>query len=181
MPFDPNWESPTFREKGHSYWWIILVIAAIGVAVYFAMLQQPASPSVPQQKQEAVSAPSAPAEQTSAPTASLYQSAAPSFDSKCAIAAGIVPGSIKREGSKLSFTFKNSGKITIEGSYFEASNLDKKAYRQNSESLEPGKTIAYSVDLDDVSKELGVAVKSFIVLPVQNSKACLNQKLIVIK
>ena len=49
------------------------------------------------------------------------------------------------------------------------------------ESLAPGAEATYSIDLNDVSSEVGIAVKSFIVLPVQNSKACLNQRMIIIK
>lgn len=178
MPFDPKWEPPSFREKEHSYWWILCVILVIGVVVYLVMQQPAPASTLTEQKQAAVPAPSS---EASAQAAPVYQSTAPLFDSKCTIAAGIVPGSIKKAGNKVTFTLKNSGKLLIEGSYFEALGLEKKAYRKNSESVAAGKEISYSVDLDDVSKEIGVAVNSFVVLPVQNSKACLNQRMIVIK
>ncbi len=178
MPIDPNWEPPRLTERKRSIWKISLaVIVILFVALYIAYLI--VSPSVVSTQQETA----APVSQGAVSTVEkpMFKSEAPAFDSKCSVAAGIVPGSIVNKDNKISFTFRNSGKMTIEGSYFEASNMEKKAYRKNMESLAPGAEATYSIDLNDVSNEVGIQVKSFIVLPVQNSKACLNQRMIVIQ
>ncbi|HIH39710.1 TPA: hypothetical protein HA219_03255 [Candidatus Woesearchaeota archaeon] len=178
MPIDPNWEPPRLTERKRNAWKIVLaIIVVLFVVLYVAYLI--ASPKVVTQKETA--APASQGGTSPAVEKQAFKSEAPEFDSKCTVVAGIVPGSIVNQNNKISFTFRNSGKSTIEGSYFEASNEAKKAYRKNMESLAPGAEATYSIDLNDVSSEVGIAVKSFIVLPVQNSKACLNQRMIIIK
>jgi hypothetical protein len=169
-------EPPEFRyavEKRSPLPWIISILIVIALIVYFI-----AQPKQVSQKVEEVSQPPQKAAET--PAGPVFKSEAPPFDTKCTVVAGVIPGSIVNLDGKVTFTFKNNGKFTIEGSYFEASNQDIKAYRKNSESLEPGKEITYSIDLNDVSSEVGVMVKSFVVLPIQNDNACLNQRMIVI-
>jgi len=179
MPIDYRWEPPSLRERKKSYWWAYLIgiILVLWIVLYVLYLLTPVPvPAV--QKQETVQQPvQAPVQEEKA----VFKSDVPPFDSKCTVTAGIVSGSIKIVDNIASFTFKNSGKIEIKGSYFEASNFEKKAYRKNMESVAPGSEITYTVDLDDVSLEVGIQVKSFVILPIQNDNACFNQRMIVIK
>ncbi len=178
MSWLDEFEAPHFRHRKpkdySSLIWIVVFILVVGAVYYF--VTRPVAQEVVQ-KQESNQQPSQSADNNSSP---VFKSEAPTFDTKCNVVAGVISGSLQRVGDKISFTFKNNGKVTIEGSYFEASNNDVKAYRKNTDSLEPGKDITYSIDLDDVSKEVGVKVNSFVVLPIQNGKACLNQRMIVI-
>lgn len=176
MPIDPTWEPPrlTERKRSHLWIWIVILIIAIGL-VYYYFSQPKAAPVVQQQTVQETQPAS---NQTAATPAFVSQ--APAFDSKCSVVAGIVSGSITRAGDIISFTFKNNGKETIEGSYFEASNENNKVYRQNTESLAPGSEATYTVDLGSISTDLGIKVNSFVIYPVQNAKACVNQRMIVI-
>ena len=172
-----DYEAPHFRHKKpinfRPYvYGLIVILLIVGIVYYFVN-----KPVVVEEKTETTETAQTTETQTSSP---IFKSEVPPFDSKCTVVAGVIPGSVINTDNKITFTFKNNGKATIEGSYFEASNNGVKAYRKNTESLEPGKEITYSIDLDDVSNEVGIKVKSFVVLPVQNSKACLNQRMIVI-
>jgi hypothetical protein len=177
MPIDPKWEPPRLMERQRSRWWqwALVLILIIGLVIFFPRQSAPVT-----SQQETTAAPT---QETTTPIESktAFKSEAPSFDSHCTVVAGVVPGSIKTVDSTVTFTFKNNGKVTIEGSYFEASNEAVKAYRQNSDKLEPGKEVSYSIDLNSVSNEVGVQVKKFVVLPVQNSKACENQRMLVVQ
>ena len=172
-----DYEAPHFRRKKPINFrpyvlGLIVILLIVGIVYYFMN-----RPAVVEEKTETTETAQTTETQTSSP---VFKSEAPAFDSKCTVVAGVIPGSIINADSKITFTLKNNGKVVIEGSYFEASNEDKKAYRKNSESLEPGKEITYSIDLNDVSTEVGIKVKSFVVLPIQNGKACMNQRMIVI-
>ncbi|MEK6886654.1 MAG: hypothetical protein AABW88_02370 [Nanoarchaeota archaeon] len=178
MAIDPRWVPPRLVERKNNTWKIVLVaILALLAVLYVAYLI--ASPKTVSTQQ--VTSPVAQPASTPVAEKPVFKSDAPPFDSKCTVVAGVIPGSIVNQDNKVRFTFRNSGKITIEGSYFEASNVDKKAYRKNMESLAPGAEATYSIDLNDISNEVGISVKSFVILPVQNAKACLNQRMIVIK
>ena len=178
MSWLDDYEAPHFRTKKPINWkpyvsGLIVILLIIAVVYYFVTKPVVEETIVPEETSQ-------PSETTETVASPVFKSSAPPFDSKCTVVAGVIPGSINNVDGEISFTFKNNGKINIEGSYFEASNQEVKAYRQNTESLEPGKEITYSIDLNDVSTEVGIAVKSFVVLPVQNGKACLNQRMIVI-
>ena len=171
-----DYQAPHFRTKNPTNWkpyvfGLIIILLIVGIVYYF--MNRP----VVVEEQTPTTEVTQPTETAASP---VFKSEVPPFDSKCTVVAGVISGSVLNFDNKITFTFKNNGKATIEGSYFEASNEDVKAYRKNSESLEPGKDITYSIDLNDVSTEVGIQVKSFVVLPVQNGKACMNQRMIVI-
>ncbi|MBN2420972.1 hypothetical protein JXB27_01700 [Candidatus Woesearchaeota archaeon] len=183
--FIDNWEPPRLEERQNSFgWlWLIFLFVAIGLVVLFLMQQKTGS-QAPSQTVQETSAPSA--SESSTPGASSAQpnvaaSSAPEIDRSCTAVAGIVPGTTVRDGNVITVSFKNNGKVGIEGSYFEFSSGEKKIYKMNSEAVAIGGLVTYTVDLDDAAGELGSEVKSFVILPIQNGKACLNQRMVVIK
>ncbi len=176
--FLDNYEPPTFRDERSSNTGlivgVIILVLAIGLVVYF--LSQPTTASSVQTVQQQAPV----AQENSVPAVVSTASSAPNVNTKCSVVAGIVPGSIKTTASTVSVTFKNNGHLPIEGSYFEFSAGDKKSYQKNSDAVAPGKSISYTVNLDDASTALGMKVTSFVVLPIQDGQACLNQRMIVI-
>jgi len=164
--------APSKVQKGNSMGWIVAAIVVIVIIAYFVMKsgnQVPASTG-----NEPSQAPAAPGALTSA--------TAPEMDKKCTVAIGVVPGSQVMNGDSLSVTFKDSGRVNVEGTYFEFVDASgKMIFRKNSDVVQPGATITYTVNLAEVSTELGSAVKTFIVYPIQNGLACDNQKAYVIK
>jgi len=183
--FINEWEPPRLEEKESSLWWLWLIIlfVAIGLVVVFLMQQsktgtqtQSNVEQIAKETLESSPAVSEPSTQTN-----VEASNAPEMNSKCTAVAGIVPGTLKKEGSKVTVSFKNNGKVGIEGSYFEFSGVDKKAYRKNSDAVAQGETVTYTVDLDDAANELGSPVKAFVVFPIQEEKACMNQRMVVIE
>lgn len=152
---------------------LFLIVVLVGCAKQAQTTQQ----VTPAQQPEQAPAPS----QSGTPVVTTTAASAPQMDTKCDVVAGIIPGSVKQEATSISVTFKNSGKKTIEGSYFEFIAGEKTSFRKNADTLEPGKTITYSVDLAQAATDLGVAVQSFVILPIQDGKACLNQRMVVIK
>ncbi len=183
MVLPDDFEPPSFREKAQASWiaLAVLLIIAVGLLIFFVSRPTPTAITQPTESvgSQPSSGSSAPSSET--PVVTAEAASAPEMNTKCTVVAGIVPGSIQRSDNSISVTFKNNGKKTIEGSYFEFSSDSKKTYKKNSDAVEPGKTITYSVSLDNAATELGIAVKSFVVLPVEDGKACLNQRMIVIK
>jgi len=112
----------------------------------------------------------------------LQQAAAPEFDKKCTIAGGVPPGSKTVSDNTVVVTYRNTGRVANEGTYFEFTSADgTKNYRKNTDALAPQESIVYTVDLNSVAQELGSAVKTFAIYPIQGGKACLNQPAFVIK
>ncbi len=151
--------------------WIIAAIAVIVIIAFFVM--RPGKVDVMEKKEAAPSEQIAPG--------GLAPSEAPAMEKKCTIAIGIVPGTKSVKDNVVTVTFKNNGRVEMEGTYFAFSDEAGKAvYRKNPDAVEPGKTMTYTVDLNQVATELGSAVKSFVVFPIQDGKACENQRSIVI-
>lgn len=121
------------------------------------------------------------AEKAAAPAkGELTTSAAPEMNKKCTIAIGVVPGTKTVTGSNVAITFKNNGRVAMEGSYFEFSDGTKSIFRKNTDTVAPGATITFKVDLGQISSELGINVRKYIVYPIQGGKACENQRNVVI-
>lgn len=158
-------ESPV-RESNSMGW----IIAAIVVVVIIAFLVMKGG--TPTKTAEKETAPVAKGEVTA--------SAAPPMDKKCTIAIGVVPGTKKVDGNNVAITFKNNGRTAMEGSYFEFSDGTKSVYRKNTDTVAPGATITFKVDLGQVASELGINIRKYVVYPVQGGKACENQRNVVI-
>ncbi len=157
------------KESGNALGWII---AAVVVIVILYLVMRGGNQSASQ------TAPTAPSE---AGAGKLIQSEAPAFDKKCTIAIGIVPGTKTIKDNVVTVSFKNNGRVAQEGAYFAFTDASGKvSYQKNSDTVAPGASIAYTVDLNQVATQVGAAVKSFIVYPVQGGKACENQRGIVI-
>lgn len=164
-------EAPSRAKKSSPMGWIVAAIVVIAIIAYFVTTSNNAPV---QQNQPAPS-------NNAGPVGGLTKAEAPTFEKKCTVAIGIVPGTKTVTNNVVSVTFKNNGRIALEGTYFSFADASGKVvYRKNSDAVEPGKTIAYTVDLNEVATELGSAVKAFIVYPIQDGKACDNQKAIVI-
>ncbi len=181
--FIDDWEAPHFREKQKFPWGTVVGVVIAIILIVFIILsftnQQPSQDVVGQQTETIISNEPIPATEIVVEKSPVVTSVAPEMKNNCDVVAGIVPGSIVTNGAVVSVTFKNNGKQPIAGSYFEFSFEDKKAYRKNSDSLTPGQTITYEVDLEEIDLEVGSRVRSFIILPIQEDKACFNQKMIV--
>ncbi len=112
----------------------------------------------------------------------MQKAAAPAMEPKCdGIAIGIVPGTKTVSGNVVTATFKNAARTALEGTYFEFSDGVNKIYRKNMQAVEAMGTIEYVVDLNEVAKELGSAVKTFVIYPMKDGKACSGARIYVIK
>lgn len=177
---DPSWEPPSFRERERSYWWVwlIILILIIGVVVYY-FVQKPA---VVAQKVGKIEAPTESSAVIKQETTPIVLSTTPEFSEKCNALLGFVPGSgrFDKETKILRVMLKNNGKVSAEGTYFEFINPSKSIFKKNQDVLEPGAEKTYDVQFTQIASELGLAsVKSFYIYPIQDGKACSNQKLIV--
>jgi hypothetical protein len=179
--FIHEWEPPHFRERrGNGVMvYIIAVVAVLLIVSFFSLKQSTQSNKIQVQNQQ-----TQPVQTTNTapqgPITTTVKSVAPAMDDKCIVVAGIVPGSIKSLIDGVSVTFKNNGRTSIKGSYFEFSNGEAKAYRKNSDALAPGEQVTYDVKFDDAASEIGSAIKSFVIIPIQDEKACINQRMVVI-
>jgi hypothetical protein len=158
------------EQKSSSLGWIVAAIVVIAIIAFLVM--RPAT-TVPEQKTE-----------TTAPTTDktlLTESALPEFQQKCLNAIGVVPGTQTEVDGVLSVTFKNNGRTAIEGTYFEFTDADgERRFKRNSEAVQAGQTIEYSVDLNQVGTELQANVQDFILYSIEDGKACENQRRFVL-
>ena len=159
-------KTPARTQKSSSMGWVIAAIVVIVIIAFVVMKAGKQAPATTTKPTEQV-----------APKGTLTSATAPEFQSKCLNAIGVVPGTQKVENGVLSVTFKNNGRTSVEGTYFEFADASgTKRYKKNSDSIESGESLSYTVDLNQVGTELGAAVKTFILYPVEGGKACLNQR-----
>lgn len=151
--------------------WIVAIVVIIALIWYFTSPgQQPtAGANQPTTNPEAA-----------ATGGKLVSAEAPAMDSKCTNAIGIVPGSKTVVNNVVTITFKNNGRTAIPGTYFSFSDGTKTIYRKNADTVNAGATQSYTVDLNQVATDLGSSVRTFVIFPIQDGKACLNQRAVVI-
>ncbi len=193
--FIENWQPPSLREKSHSnIGWIvgvIVLIVVIALIIVFLTQSNNSAPQTSNANNPSQTATQQPA-QTPAPITSASQNqsqpveqvsaaSAPQMDSNCTVVIGIVPNSIAKTGPLVSAEIKNNGHVAMNGAYFEFMSGNNTVFQSNTDVLAPGSTTTYSVNLNDVATQLGVVPTSFIILPVQDTNACLNQRMIVIQ
>jgi hypothetical protein len=175
--------APSRKESGNSMGWVIAAIVVIVIIAFLVL--RPGREGAMEKKEGA--------EQPTAPAGGLQQTTAPEFNKKCTVpnsptgpTIGIVPGTLNDENGVVTVTFKNNGRVAIEGTYFEFSDVKgsaasgKTIFRKNTDVVEPSKTITYTVDLNQVGTELGAAVDTFTIYPIQDGKACENSRVFVI-
>lgn len=186
MALDPTWQPPDFREKEHSYSWIFWLLGIVvfaGLILYIVYLMQ--TPIVvPTQTTTQETTTSEQPAATTQQTAPIVPSSTPEFSDKCTALLGFVPGSgrFDKETKTMRVMLKNNGKVSAEGTYFEFINPSKSVFKQNQDLIEPGAEKTYDVPFTQLASELGLtSVRSFYIYPIQNGKACSNQKLVVFK
>jgi hypothetical protein len=160
--------APAKKEKKSNLGWIIAAIVIIAIVALLVMKQ--GGQIFGEKKAETKT--------TSTPEkGALTATSAPTMEKKCLNPIGVVPGT--RSGT-LTVDFKNNGKTAIEGAYFEFTNAaGEKVYKMNSDSVQPGTVTKYTIDLNQVSSEIGTEVKDFVLYPIENGKACMNQRAFV--
>ena len=161
-------EAPARSDSNLMGW----IVAAIVVVVIIAFLVMNGGVTPGKSAKKADAAPE---------QGALVASVAPPMEKKCTLAIGVVPGTKTVQGSNVAITFKNNGRVAMEGTYFEFSdNAGKVIYKKNADSTAAGATVTYNVDLGQVGTELGIGVKKFVIYPIQNGKACENQRNVII-
>ncbi|MBS3115828.1 hypothetical protein J4482_04380 [Candidatus Woesearchaeota archaeon] len=161
-------EAPA-RSESNSMGWIVAAIVVV-VIIAFLVMKGGLTPSKSAEKPDA-----APEQEA------LVASAVPPMEKKCTLAIGVVPGTKSVQGNNIAITFKNNGRVAMEGTYFEFSDkAGKVVYKKNADSVAAGATITYKVDLAQVSSEVGIGIKKFVIYPVQDGKACENQRNVII-
>lgn len=153
-------------KGGNALWWIVAIVVIILVAWFY---MKPAAPTT--------------GTQAAPEKGALTTSTAPEMLNYCnkLLAIGVEQGTLKVVNNIATVEFKNSGKVAIEGTYFEfIDNTGKAAYKKNADNIDVGAKITYTVDLAQVGTELGSSVKTFVLYPVEGGKACKNQRRIVI-
>ena len=159
------------EQKSSSLGWIVAAIVVIAIIAFLVM--RPGA-KVPEQTTTDTTA-------TTTDKTLLTESALPEFQQKCLNAIGVVPGTQTETDGVLSITFKNNGRTAIEGSYFEFTDADgERRFKRNSEAVQAGQTIDYTVDLNQVGTELQAEVKDFILYSIEDGKACENQRRFVL-
>ncbi|MEK6886757.1 MAG: hypothetical protein AABW88_02905 [Nanoarchaeota archaeon] len=157
------------KSDSNSMGWIVAAIVVVVIIAFLVM-----NGGLPPAK-------SADKPTTASEQGSLVTSAAPPMEKKCTIAIGVVPGTKTVQGNNVAITFKNNGRVAMEGTYFEFSDkAGKVIYKKNTDSTAAGATVAYKVDLSQAGTELGIGIKKFVIYPIQNGKACENQRNVVI-
>ena len=161
-------EAPSKRESNSMGW----IIAAIVVVVIIAFVALKNSKPVIVAEEPIVK---------EAEKGIVNTSPTPEMDKKCTLAIGAVPGTRSVQGDVVSITFKNNGKVAVEGAYFEFSDGEGNvAYKKNTDTIQPLGKLEYKIDLGQASIEAGIAISKFVIYPVQNGKACENQRNVVI-
>ena len=176
--FMDNWEAPHFRERKGTPWGMIITILVV-LVLLIALIKIFSNEDIQQNIQQLINPEEEPTEQAVnvVETAPAF---VPEFRTDCDVVAGTIPGSLVRDENTVSISFMNNGKKTIEGSYFEFSNDDVKLYTQNNDALAPTEIKTYTVDLTEVGVKLGKRVASFVIIPIQDGKACENQQMVVL-
>ncbi len=158
------------EQKSSSLGWIVAAIVVIAIIAFLVM--RPTDKAMEQ---------TAPVTETTMEKTLLTEATLPEFQKKCLNAIGVVPGTQTETNGVLSITFKNNGRTAIEGSYFEFTDADgERRFKKNSEAVQAGQTIDYSVDLNQVGTELQASVKDFILYSIEDGKACENQRRFVL-
>jgi cytoskeletal protein RodZ len=170
-------EAPAKKKEGSSIGWIIAAIVVIIIVAFLVM--QPSSNNSAQNNNNA--APSQPNMNASA-TTTTTASAAPAMDNNCTATIGIVPGTRSVANNVLTAMFLNNGHLDIQGTYFEfrGYNTTQVLYQLNNGVIPAGNTTTYTLDLNAVATQLGAAVRSVVLYPIQDTNACYNQKVVVI-
>ncbi len=165
--------APAKKEEGSSIGWII---AAIVVIVIIAFLVMKPSTQAPTQNNNAQQAPTQVngVQSASAPT---------NLINNCTATIGIIPGSFSLANNIVTVTFRNNGRVQIDGTYLQFRGVDqtKVIYEQDNSVIAVGQTANYTVDLNALGTTLGAAVNSFVLYPIQAGNTCFNQKVVVIK